>query len=240
MTYRLLCGRCGGCQRVHGAEDRPQPQFPGQAGDRRHFRSYGGPVGAVPVGRADLGRAGDGHDPLVRGAGGSLGEVDDPRAGAAGLAHELAHLLAALAQLAWSRGSSLRVTWAVARRSGRCFRHFGVSLVLGTDVPEGGGVRLAGARGARTHPALEVLVGGHRGGYPVFVHVSATASPASRPETGGPGWRPEIRSPFASMADRAGAGRRRFGVGHAGIHSGRGGLACQPCGQAAVRDKVRL
>jgi hypothetical protein len=51
------------------------------------------------------------------------------------------------------------------------------------------------------------------GRHPAFVHVSATASPASLPETDGPGWRPEIRSPFASLADRAGAGRRRCGPG---------------------------
>ena len=64
---------------------------------------------------------------------------------------------------------------------------------------------------ARTYTALEIPVSCHL----AFVHVPATASPASLPETDGPGRRPEIRSPFASRAGRAGAGRRRFGVGYA-------------------------
>ena len=76
---------------------------------------------------------------------------------------------------------------------------------------------------ARTDAALEVLVACH----PAFVHASATASPASLPETDGPGQRPEIRSHFASVTDRAGAGRRRLDAGHAGAHTRWVRQACQ-------------
>jgi len=62
------------------------------------------------------------------------------------------------------------------------FRH-GFCLPRGADLPEGGGVRFAGLRRARTHAALEVPVASHL----AFVHVSATAPPASLPETDGPG-----------------------------------------------------
>jgi hypothetical protein len=100
--------------------------------------------------------------------------VDDPRAGPSRLSHEVAHGLAALPQLA-------AVTGVVAHHDLRRgqpyrvqFRH-GFSLLRGTDMPEGGGVRFAGLRRARTHAALEVPVARHQ----AFVHVSATAPPAS-------------------------------------------------------------
>jgi hypothetical protein len=167
-------------QRVHGPEHRPQPELGGEAGDRRELCPQDLPVGPVPVRRADLGRPGDRYDPLVRGTGGALGKVNDPRAGPAGLPHELAHVAAAAPQPIAVAGVFAHDDLRRGQPHWGHFRH-DVSLLHGTDVPEGRGVRFAGLRRARTHTALEVPVGGH----PAFVHVSATASPASLSETDG-------------------------------------------------------
>jgi hypothetical protein len=108
--------------------------------------------------------------------------VDNSRAGPVGLPHELAHLAAALPQLAAVARIFARDDLRRGQPDRVHFRH-DVSLLRGTDVPEGRGVRFAGLRRACTHAALEVPVDCH----PAFVHVSAAASPASRPETDGPG-----------------------------------------------------
>lgn len=82
----------------------------------------------------------------------AIGEVDDPRAAPARLSHEVAHVMAALPQLA-------AVTGVVAHHDLRRgqpyrvrFRH-GFSLLRGTDVPEGGGVGFAGLRRAHARGA---------------------------------------------------------------------------------------
>jgi hypothetical protein len=149
--------------------------------------------------------------------------VQRPGADPAGLSHEFAYVAAALPQLATVAGVVAHNDLRRGQPHRAHVRH-GVFLLRGTDVPEGRGVRFAGLRRARTHASLQVPIGCH----PAFVHVSAIASPASLPETDGPGWRPEIRSPFASVAGRAGADRWRFGVGHAGTHPGQARHACQP------------
>ena len=212
MTNRQLPGRASLEERWIPPTTVHRPELAGQPGDLVQFPREAGPVGAVPVGRADVVRAGAGHDALARRGQRAFGKMHQAGAAGAGLAHQRPHGGAAGPDLAGVTGVGEQ------RQLRRRHRH---GPAAASELAARGGVGLAGLPGAGTDALLQVPVRGHHG-----LHVASGHLPAAHPRRAGGQYGDPSRQTLC-LRQVAGAGSQpwRFGVSHARRqHRGQAGL----------------